>query len=100
MWDQAMGHLKTLWQAVSANSGALSAEERLAIAEGRDAPAALAAYVATVRASAYAVTDGDIAGLKQAGLTEEQIFEATVAAAVGAGFDRLTTVQRLMEGHP
>jgi alkylhydroperoxidase family enzyme len=98
MWDEATGHLKDLWQAATAGPGALAADDRLAIAEGRKAPVELAGYVATVRASAYKVTDEDVARLQQAGLSDEQIFEATVAAAVGAGFDRLKAMERIMGG--
>lgn len=98
MWDQTLGQLKRLWEAVTTGPGVLPAADRLAIAEGHDGPAALADYVATVRTGAYAVTDEAVAGLKQAGLSEDTVFEATVAAAVGAGFDRLHTVERLLEG--
>ena len=35
------------------------------------------------------LTDEDVETLKKAGLSEDRIFEATVAAAVGAGLKRL-----------
>ncbi len=34
------------------------------------------------------MTDADVEALKAAGLSEDEIFEATVAAAVGAGLAR------------
>ncbi|WP_020672492.1 hypothetical protein [Amycolatopsis nigrescens] len=41
-------------------------------------------YAATVRDASYTVTDADIARLIAAGHTEDEIFEVTAAAAVGA----------------
>ena len=47
------------------------------------------AYCDTVRRHAYRVTDAQVDELRAAGLGEDEIFEVTVAAAVGAGLDRL-----------
>jgi alkylhydroperoxidase family enzyme len=55
----------------------------------RPVPAKAAAYAATVRRHAYKVTDGQVEALLAAGLTQDEIFELTVAAAVGAGLERL-----------
>ena len=53
-------------------------------------PAAqLAPYLEKVRDCAYTVTDADVEGLKQAGLSEDEIFEATVTVAIGEGLRRL-----------
>lgn len=52
-------------------------------------PAKAAAYAATVRRHAYKVTDAQVNALREAELTEDEIFELTVAAAAGAGLDRL-----------
>ena len=46
-------------------------------------------YLDMVRRHAYRVTDGDVERLKSAGLSEDEIFEHTVAAAVAAGLERL-----------
>ena len=54
----------------------------------RKQPTAAEAYLEKVRLHAYRVTDGDVEALKAAGLSEDEIFEATVAAAVGAGLAR------------
>jgi hypothetical protein len=43
---------------------------------------------------AHLVTDEDIADLHKAGYTDDQIFEATVSAALGAGILRLECVLR------
>ena len=52
-------------------------------------PDDLEAYVDKVALHAYKVVDGDIAKLKEAGYSEDEIFEVTVAASVGAALERL-----------
>lgn len=47
-------------------------------------PEALRAFVAKTARHAYKVTDEDIAALKAAGYSEDQILEVTSAAAIGA----------------
>jgi alkylhydroperoxidase family enzyme len=54
----------------------------------------MASYLAKVRTGAYAVTDADVEALEAAGLTEDEIFEQTVAAVVGEGFRRLDAAMR------
>jgi alkylhydroperoxidase family enzyme len=49
----------------------------------------LVSYLEKVRAGAYMVTDADVEALKAAGLTEDEIFEATVTVALGEGLRRL-----------
>ena len=49
----------------------------------------LDAYLAKVRAAAYKVTDADVQALKDAGVSEDEIFEQTVAAAISEGLRRL-----------
>ena len=61
---------------------------REAVPAGDDPPA-FAPYVAKVREHAYRVTDEDVTALKEAGYSEDEIFERTVAAAVAAGLERL-----------
>jgi alkylhydroperoxidase family enzyme len=55
----------------------------------RPAPPEFAAYLDKVRLTAYEVTDEDVEALKEAGFSEDQIFEHTVSAAVAAGLARL-----------
>ena len=72
-----------------------SVEGRAAALAGRGAaagvglPAALALYVEKVARHAYLVTDADVAALRDAGYSEEAIFEITLSAALGAGMARL-----------
>jgi len=57
--------------------------------EGTSSESTLAAFCAKVANRAYTVTDDDIDQLRHAGYSEDQLFEATICAAVGAGFVRL-----------
>lgn len=67
---------------------ALLAELRAAVPRD-DAPPGFDAYLDKVRRHAYEVTDADVQALKDAGFSEDEIFERTVAAAAAAGFARL-----------
>ena len=57
----------------------------------------MASYLQKVRHCAYRVTDEDVAALSEAGFSEDEIFEQTVSAAVGAGLLRLEAGLRAME---
>jgi alkylhydroperoxidase family enzyme len=63
----------------------------------REQPAVATAYLEKVRLHAYRVTDADVAALREAGLSEDEIFEATVAAAVTAGLERFVAGIRTLE---
>jgi hypothetical protein len=67
----------------------LIADLREAAQPDRPAPPEFAAYLDKVRNGAYKVTDADVQALKDAGYSDDEIFEQTVAAAVGAGLHRL-----------
>jgi alkylhydroperoxidase family enzyme len=56
----------------------------------------MASYVAKVRDHSYRIADGDVSALTAAGLTEDEIFELTVAAAVGAALRVLNAGMRAM----
>lgn len=62
---------------------------RANVAETSAAGPELGAYLEKVRTHAYKVTDADVAALKAAGSTEDEIFEQTVAAAISEGLRRL-----------
>ena len=55
----------------------------------REAPPEFAPYLDKVRRNAYKVTDADVQALKDAGFSEDVIFEQTVSVAVAAGLQRL-----------
>lgn len=54
----------------------------------------LASYLEQVRLHAYRVTDADVQALKDAGVTEDEIFEQTVAAAISEGLRRFDAAER------
>ena len=78
--------------------GALDLATRQAAARGAALPDPLAAYVDTVRRHAYEVTDADVTGLLDAGYSQDQVFELTVAAAYGAARTRLDLGRAAMAG--
>ena len=59
-------------------------------------PAVLLGYLDKVRTRAYTVTDEEVAALKAAGCTEDEIFEQTVRVAVGEGLRRLEAGLRVL----
>jgi alkylhydroperoxidase family enzyme len=65
------------------------ADLRAVVASTEPAPPQMAGYLEKVRERAYAVTDRDIEELKAAGLSEDEIFEQTVAVAISEGLRRL-----------
>jgi alkylhydroperoxidase family enzyme len=62
------------------------------------APAApeMAAYLEKVRTAAYKITDADVNALREAGFTEDDIFEQTVAVAIAEGLRRLDAAERVI----
>ncbi len=82
---------------VLSGQGTLDSWIRTAAAAGRGVPADLSVYLEKVHARASEVDDGDIESLRQAGYSEDQIFELTVSAALGAGFRRLELALAVLE---
>jgi alkylhydroperoxidase family enzyme len=50
---------------------------------------AMAAYLEKVRDRAYTMTDRNVQSLLEAGFSEDEIFEQTVAVAIAEGLRRL-----------
>lgn len=87
--DDPLALFDRLREAILAPDATLDRDTRRAAFGGGPVPEALERYVDKVRRHAYKVTDEDVASLRAAGLSEDQVFELTVAAAAGAGFQRL-----------
>ena len=51
-------------------------------------------YLEKVRVAAYTITDADVERLKQAGCSEDEIFEQTVGVAIREGLRRLDAAER------
>jgi alkylhydroperoxidase family enzyme len=75
----------------------LFSDAQRAAAYAGELPEPLAAYLDKVRRHAYKVVDADFERLREAGLSEDEIFEATAAAAVGAGLLRLRAALAVIE---
>lgn len=98
---EALAPLRDGLAAFSREPGALSSAERLALMReaaavsmgGEPAPIGvvdtLPAYVRKVAGHAYRVEDADADALRAAGVREDAIFEATLAASLGASLARL-----------
>jgi alkylhydroperoxidase family enzyme len=82
---------------VATHYDSLIAQLREAARPRREQPRAAHAYLETVRRHAYRVTDDQVAELRDGGLSEDEIFELTVAVAVAAGLERLEAGLRTLE---
>jgi alkylhydroperoxidase family enzyme len=72
---------------------------RQAAATAGEVPEVMRTYVQKIVTSAYKLTDEDVQLLLRAGYSEDQIFELTVSAALGAGLTRLKRgLESLEEG--
>ena len=69
-------------------AGPIDELRRVASSAASPSPA-MQPYLEKVRTGAFAVTDEDVVLLKRAGVTEDEIFEATVAVAIREGLRRL-----------
>ena len=90
-YDQAIEDMR---DRVLHGPGASTPEARQA-AFASDVDDDLAAYVDKVRRHAYKVTDEDVAALRQR-YTDDELFEITVAAAMGAALSRRDAALRAM----
>jgi alkylhydroperoxidase family enzyme len=71
-------------------------ELRAVVAALPPAPAQSAAYLEKVRTHASTITDADVDELKRQGLSEDEIFEQTVGAAIGEGLRRLDRADEVL----
>ena len=56
----------------------------------------LETYLAKVKERAYSITDADMQAVKDAGVSEDEIFERTVAVAVEEGRRRIAAAERVI----
>ncbi len=96
--DRHLDRVDALRKAVFEGEGTVERGVREAAGKNEGVQAELAAYVDKVARHAYKVTDEDVAALKKAGYSEEQIFEITVAAATGAALKRLEIGLAALQG--
>lgn len=97
--DPYASKMERLRHAVLAGPGSLSPHVRQTISQGGRLPSALEVFVQKLTCAASTLTDDDIAELHRAHYTDDQIFEAIVSAAVGAGLFRLDCVLSLLRSN-
>jgi hypothetical protein len=56
----------------------------------------LDAYLEKVHARAYTITDADVQELLDAGIRQDEVFEQTVAVAIGEGLRRWDAAERVI----
>jgi hypothetical protein len=88
MADPHLELRRRLEERVFTGEGHTTPELRRQAATGAGLPPDLEAYARRVREEAWAITDGDVAALSKR-YDDDTLFELTVAAALGASFDRL-----------
>jgi hypothetical protein len=91
MTDRRQHLVDAVRRSALTSPGALDTATRQAAAVGdtTQMPAAAAELVAKIRHQAWRITLADLDALRAVGWTEDQVFELTVAASVGAGLLRL-----------
>jgi len=85
----------SLRQAVAARAAALSGGPAAGTGE---IPEQLREYVDAIALHAHRITDEDVAALLRAGCSEDEVFEVSVSAAVGAGLARLERGLAVLRG--
>jgi alkylhydroperoxidase family enzyme len=88
--------LAALLQAVLESPGATDPAVRHAVYRGESQSAPVGAYVEQIRSQSYRIGDEDVQRLLASGLSQDAVFELTVAAALGAAAERLEAGLRAM----
>ncbi len=83
-----------LRQAVAAYAARLGG----AAGEAVELPANLVDYVRKVALNAYETTDSDLADLRASGYSDDEIFEITLCASLGAGLGRMERGLTVLKG--
>jgi len=96
--DRHAAAVEALRRAVFEAPGSTEPAVRAAAGTGGELPDPVGSYATLVRDQSYRITDTDLARLSAAGLSDDDIFEVTVAAAVGAALRRLDAGLRAVRG--
>ncbi len=83
-----------LRQAVAAYAAKLGG----AAGEAAELPANLVDFVRKVALNAYETTDADLARLRASGYSDDEIFEITLCASLGAGLGRMERGLTVLKG--
>lgn len=88
--------MKRLQDSAFSGPGTLDSSVRQAVSAGAQISGALGPYVSKIWQRDYKGIDNCIADLRSEGYSDDQIFEATISAAVGAGVWRLKLVVKAL----
>jgi hypothetical protein len=83
MSDEATRLRKITVERALHGAGKATGDARRAAFENRDVPAPARALVDKIANTAWKVTDEDVAAVKAAGLSDDEVFELAVCAALG-----------------
>lgn len=97
--DPYTNKMERLRFAVVSGPGSLAPKIRQAISEGVYGSSPLGAFAKKVADHAFMVSDDDIRELHRAHYSDDQIFEAAVSAALGAGLYRLECVLTVLRAN-
>jgi hypothetical protein len=92
--------LREMRDAVLGERGRVARQVRREVYEGRPGPAPAAAFLEKVRRHAYKITDEDVEAMRAAGLSEDEIYELTIVAAMGAAMRRYEAGMRALGRAP
>ena len=81
--DRHAAGVDALRRAVFESAGSTEPAVRVAAGSGDGLPDPVGSYATVVRDGSYRITDTDLARLTKAGLSDDDIFEVTIAAAGG-----------------
>jgi len=99
MSDAANQHRGAAVRRVLGEDGRATVDERRAAFANMSVPEPARALVDKVARHAYTVTDEDIAAAKAGGLTEDQIFELCVCAAMGQATRQLDAAFAVLDAY-
>lgn len=88
--------LATIERSLGGDGRASSADRRAAF-DNDGVPDSARALIAKVAANAWKVTDEDVAAAKAAGVTEDQLFELVVCAAMGQSTRQLDSAMAALD---
>lgn len=89
MTDSRAELVQRLRRTVLEGRGVTAPDERQAAAAGTNGDPATRAYIEMIHHAAAEIEDEHVNAVMAAGKSEEEVFELTIAATVGAALDRL-----------
>src|SRR5215831_5664380 len=98
MTDRHADLLKKLESAMTESNGDLDGATRRDLLAGKPIAGKLGSFAIKVAENAGKITDAHVKALIDAGCSEDSIFECVLAAATGAGIERLNAGLALLRG--